>query len=108
VVDALDAATRWWARRGVDDAVVVKLEVVGVVAKPPLSPIQSYAVYMLPVLHPLSWLSHAISCFTLMSSTPTRPPLITAHRLATESAVTNAQHDAQISCWLCTGVTTAL
>ena len=62
----------------------------------------------MPVLHPLSWVSHAISCFTLMSSTGTCPPLSTAHRLATESAVTNAQHDAQMSCWLCTGVTTAL
>ena len=74
------------------------------VAKPPFSPIQSYAVYMFPVLHPLSWWSHTMSCFTDISSMSSL--FITAHRPAMESAETNAQQLAQMSCWLCTGPTT--
>ena len=74
------------------------------VESPPFSPIQSYAVYMFPVLQPLSWWSHTMSCLTDIGTTSVR--VATAQRPAMESADTNAQHDAQMSCWLCTSPTT--
>ena len=59
---------------------------------------------MFPVEHAWSTVSHAMSCFTLNSGASFF--VITATRLAIESAVTNAQHDAHMFSWSCTCPTT--